>query len=469
MNAGMNQRMDYKSYLKFVFELSLHNYGENYWKSPLMINNIWISDLFLKVSTNRVDKSINYLLDLKEYLRELVRYSFLKVESTLVKIAFGLNSSPGGYANMVFTFVDERCFANGIYSDVFTGKLVEELKDDVLRIPVFVKLNWVKKIRFYRYLKINNIPTYLAIHNIRYPRYNKSLFKKTVVLNDIDFTNNFYNDYIKFKSRGMSTNIGFEEFGEFDLSAVTNVYYPFENQIWERVLCNSLHNNQTFHGKVIGLQNAPLTLLSLRYILPYNWEEYFPHPDIIISRDEISFHRLKDNWGTRCVISKGSNQRKFIKMHNRELKQHKNIFVALSIGVAESTALLNFIDKNRLNEKTYNVAFHPLLPNRLKSLLIKLSEDSEYVKMVKYDIGLETNGYVMSTTSTALLEGLYNGLRPLKFIHHSFVSASPLDFDQEYDEFVSFENLLELENLIKNEKFDRNTLEVQKLLEGLLD
>lgn len=434
-----------------------------------MVNNIWISDLFLKVSSNRPDTKSNSFLEIKGYLREITRYIALKIESSLAKIAFGLDSDPSGYENVVLTFVDERCFKDGLYNDVFTGKLIENLEGKTLIVPVFVKLNVLKKTRFYHYLYINKIPIYLAIHNIRLPKYFRTLQPKRVIVNGIDFTRNFLNESYGLKFRGISTDRGFESFSEFDLTGVKKVYYPFENQVWERYLCNSIRLNKTFQGNLIGLQNAPVSLLSLRYIFPDNWNKYFPHPDEIIARDEMSYRRLKVHWSNRCLVRKGSNQRKFIKLEKSQGEHNRDIFVALSIGVSESTALLNFIEFNCLSGATYYVAFHPLLPHSLKRSLIKLSGTKSHIQMVNYENGLKCCGYVMSTTSTALIEGLYNGLTPLKYVHDSFVSASPLDFNEKYDDYVSFESLWELNRLINNVDFHKKTQDVRKELKQLID
>ena len=469
MNAGGRQRRTYKSFLKSVFELSTDHYGENYWKSPLMVNNIWISDLFLKVTSNLVDTKINSYLQINGYLRELMRFAALKLESSLVKFIYGLATCPIGYENIVLTFVDERCFSNGLYNDVFTGKLIETLEGKTLVIPVFVKLNLVKKIQFYSYLKRNNIPTFLAIHNVQLPKYKKSAKINKVIINGFDFTSNFKNEARRLAFAGNSTDIGFEAFKKFDLTGVINIYYPFENQIWERYFCDSIQNNKTFLGDLIGLQNAPVSFLSLRYIFPDNWTKYFPHPNKIIARDEVSYQRLMDFWGDKCLVIKGKNQRKFIKLDRKALVNKQDIFVALSIGVQESTVLLNFLDDNRIPQKTYRVAFHPLLPRRLRRVLVKLSAENDHISLVDYEDGLMSCGYVLSTTSTALVEGLYNGLKPLKLVHNSFISASPLDFEPIYEEFVSFEDFADLKCLLSNKTFEERTVNARRYLLELLD
>ena len=434
-----------------------------------MVNNIWISDLFLKVTSNRIDTKISPNYEVKGYLRELARYVFLKLESSLVKTFFGFYKYPKGYENIVLTFVDDRCFTEGLYNDVFTGKLIQKLKGGVLIVPVFVKLGVVKKVQFYWYLRRNDIPVYLALHNVRFPKYNKFSHPERVVFNGIDFTKNFQNEVSRLAFRGISTDAGFETFEEFDLEGVRKIYYPFENQVWERFLCDSVRRNSSFRGELVGLQNAPVSLLSLRYIFPDNWNKYFPSPNEIVARDEISYRRLTHHWGKRCFVSKGTNQRKFIKIEKMRTEQSSDIFVALSIGVAESEALLKFIEVERIPGITYFVAFHPLLPQGLKRSLIRLSENVGQIKVVNYENGLRRCGYVMSTTSTALVEGLYNGLTPLKYVHDSFVSASPLDFNLDFDDYVSFGNVVELKKILNRSDITKKTEDVRKELKLLLD
>ena len=208
--------------------------------------------------------------------------------------------------------------------------------------------------------------------------------------------------------------------------------------------------NKTFRGQSVGLQNAPVSLLSLRYILPK--VATYPAPDIIVARDNPSLSRLSQFWSDHSEVILGSNYRETIDLtENNRNRDAKSIFIPLSIGFNETKSLLAFLrSENGLQGYDILICVHPLLSSKLKKKVKDLVNAFDNVNHCSYQHGIKQSKYVMSTTSTALVEGLNNGLVPLQFTNDSFVSASPLDKFPEFENKVSFSSYSELNRILKS-------------------
>ncbi|MDB4127661.1 hypothetical protein N9594_00765 [bacterium] len=477
------QKKNLDAYLSFIFNYSKKHHPGEYWLSPVVANNIWISDIFLEITkrgcsreNSKFNSKIIFLHGLLNlilgFFREIARFICLKVFFILFKFIKGRTLGFKQRRYIIFTFIDDRCFATGAYKDVFTGSIVNRYSvKEVLIIPVFIKTS-IKNIKlFLRDAKNTEKNIHLLSREITFPSVQWIKFPTSPVLFDgIDVSDLLLKEISKYSFRGLSTDLAFKKIGGYNLSKVEKIFYPFENQNWERCLCASLKLNPSFNGVSIALQNAPASLLSLRFTLPKISISDFPAPDIIIARDKVSLGRLRDSWGSLSSVQKGENQREFLDLKDQRQNVKKDsIFVPLSIGERETQSFIKFLrESNKISGFHLYLCEHPLLPTNVKDELIKLVESNENMDMVDYRYGMKNCEYVMATTSTALLEGLTNNLIPLQFVSDDFVSASPLDILNGLEELVSFRNWHELSSILSLKNLRSKCLNYKKEIETLM-
>jgi hypothetical protein len=486
-------------YIEFIDSFERERVGSNWWKSRLSGKNPWISKFYLRfcqvklvekilAENTKLDnififieeesvfdtlkvllnnKSINFRekifknrVNAKLYfigiLKRIMSFFKYSAEYLFHKIISINNNNFYENSVYVFTFLDSRCFKEKKFIDPFLGNFINKINLDknISFIPVLVNTSIKNILTFKRWVKKNN-------HSFKFlpTLYNPLITIKKLIDDKPFFTNT------KIKFLGVSVNYLInkeilEEWSDFslnnffvqELSKKINytlqkklIIYPFENQIWERLMIRNMSNK--FNNKIYGIQNAPAPSLSTRFFVSKSNTYDFPLPDLIFVNGKLSYD-IFCKYYEKNILKVSSHFRKinFSPNLDKERIYKKNIFVACSISVNESLELILFVFKSleRKSNFVVNIYPHPLAKFDYSKFLLKLKVNNNFRIGNDYNSDMNNNGFLIFDSSTAGLEGLLNGLTPI-FVSHKFsLNVNPSEFDLE-----STKTVYELDDLPK--------------------
>ena len=512
-------------YIEFIDSFERERVGSNWWKSRLSGKNPWISKFYLRfcqvkliekilaentkldnififveedsvydtlkllLNNNSIDfiekifkNRVNAKLYFIGILRRIMSFFKYSAEYLFYKI-ISINSN-NFYENSVyvFTFLDSRCFKEKKFTDPFLGNFIKKinLNKDISFIPVVVNTSIKNIFTFKRWVKKNN-------HSFKFlpTLYNPLITIKKL----IDDKPIFINTKIKFLGVSVNYLINkeiLEEWSDFNLNnffveviskKINNrvkkklIIYPFENQIWERLMVKSFNDNT--NNKILGIQNAPAPLLSTRFYVSKKNNYNFPLPDFIFVTGILSY-KILSKFYDKNILKISSTFRKInsISATKSEISGKKHIFVACSISIIESLELILFVYQSLMDNKNIivNIYPHPLAKFDYSKFLNKLKVNDNFIIGNDYNLDLKNNDFLIFDSSTAGIEGLLNGLSPIFVSHRFSLNVNPSEFDlestkiiYERDElsfFINSKNKNNNNSKIALKYFDANTKDV---------
>jgi len=473
-------------YIEFIDSFERERLGDDWWQSRLSGKNPWISkfyirfcqvkliekilaeiskldNIFILVEEDSVFTTLKLMLNNNSinfrekvfkskantklyfigFFRRIMSFFKYSIEYFLYNI-ISLNINKF-YDNSVYvyTFLDSRCFKENKFSDSFLGDFIKKINLDkkISFIPVVVNTSIKNIFIFKSWVKNNN-------HSLKFL---PTLFNPFTILNRLIFNRPIYtNAEITFSGirvRHLLNKEIIEEWSDFslnnffvqELSKKINytlqkklIIYPFENQIWERLMIRNMDNK--FNNKIYGIQNAPAPSLSTRFFVSNSNTYDFPLPDLIFVNGKLSYN-IFCKYYEKNILKISSHFRKINSSQNIEKERIyiKNIFVACSISVNESLELILFVFKslNRKNNFVVNIYPHPLAKFDYSNFLLKLKVNDNFRIGNDYNSDMNNNDFLIFDSSTAGLEGLLNGLTPI-FVSHKFsLNVNPSEFDLE--------------------------------------
>lgn len=496
-------------YIEFIDSFERERVGGNWWESRLSGKNPWISKFYLRFCQVKLVEKIlaentkldnififveegsvydtlklilnNNSIDFREkifknranaklyfigILRRIMSFFKYSTEYFFYKIiSLNINNF---YENSVyvFTFLDSRCFKEKKFKDPFLGNFINKinLDKDISFIPVVVNTSIKNIFTFKRWVKKND-------HSFKFlpTLYNPLTTIKKLILDKPKFTNT------KMKFLGISVNYFInkeilEEWSDFNLnnffvdiiskkinSRVKKklIIYPFENQIWERLMVKSFNDN--LNNKILGIQNAPAPTLSTRFYVSKKNTCNFPLPDFIFVTGILSF-KIFSKFYNKNILKISSTSRKInsISTIKSEISGKKNVFVACSISIKESLELILFVYQSLMDNKNImvNIYPHPLAKFDYSKFLNRLKVNDNFIIGNDYNSDMKNNDFLIFDSSTAGLEGLLNGLTPIFVSHRFSLNVNPSEFDLESTKIVYERD--ELSFFIKNTNKNNN-------------
>ena len=385
-------------------------------------------------------------LILKGIIRRAIVIPFYLIRAMSLKISF-INFSNNNFLEnkvFVFSFLDNRCFNNNNFEDPFLANFLKKINitSKISYIPVINNISSKKLLIFKNWLKENR-------NSVTFLPYYLSFFGS---FSEIINTRLFYNSKNKFLS---DVNLNFlinrerlEEWSEFSLQnflirKVSNnikstshkklIIYPFENQIWERNMLSVFQNDNQI--LIYGVQNAPAPKLSIRYFVSKSLVKHLPLPNLIFVTGNISYENLLPFYGNN-ILKKISSSRKIVNNLKKSVcgSLSKNIMVACSISVPESIQLINFVFNGLNNINKYNITIvpHPLSKFNYSKYLKTINVPHNFHLSKDYSFTLNNSKYILFNSSTAGIEGLLNGLVPIRIFNEYMLSVNPIEFDNKY-------------------------------------
>ena len=426
-----------------------------------------------KIENLYTKQNIGSKLILKGIIRRASVIPFYLIQAIKLKLIFSDFSNKNFLDNkvFVFSFLDNRCFVNDNFEDPFLAKFLKKINitSKISYIPVINNISSKKLLIFKNWLKKNrNSVTFLSYH-----------FSLNGLFSEISNSRLLCNSKNKFLS---DVNLSYlinrerlEEWSEFSLQnfllrkvsknikRISNkklIIYPFENQIWERNMLSVFQNDNQV--KIFGIQNAPAPKLSIRYFVSKSLIKYLPLPNLIFVTGNISYDNLSPYYGGE-ILRKISTSRKIVidsKKSFSESKQ-KSIMVACSISVPESIQLINFVFNSLRKSNNFNITIvpHPLSKFNYLKYLKTINAPANFRLSRNYSFTLNNSKYILFDSSTAGIEGLLNGLVPVRISNEYMLSVNPIEFDNIYTKYAyTHKDLITILN--SNEEIDNDAINV---------
>ena len=486
-------------YISFIDKNEEKDYKSDWWKTRLSGKNPWISKFFLRFCQIKVienllklsnsksnililveEKSVYYSIisllkkenfnhteliknfDLdyinlifKGVLRRFYSCLYYPIKFLTIKLFFSSFWTKKFISNNVFTysFIDSRCFDSNGFSDPFLGKFLKKinLNRGISFVPVLTNISLKKLLIFKKWIHKNKYSVRFPIEDFSLKFYFK-LFSLPKTTSKVFFCGINVAPLINYER--------YEEWSNFSLhnelisnltKKISNsnhnklILYPFENQIWERYMLSEFYGSAK-KNYVIGLQNAPSPKLSTRFFCSNKTKNNVPIPNSILTTGLISYENLINFWPKK-LLRKFSSSRKLIKKINNNIDS-KNIMVACSISYIEAIELIMFCVNTFKNlDFKINIVPHPLSKFNYNKLLSKLNLSNNFTINLDYKAVMLKSKFILFDSSTAGIEGLMNGLVPIRIAHKHSIHVNPSEYETKYSHVVYEKK--ELLNIIK--------------------
>lgn len=498
-------------YLEFIDGFEKTNLNSKWWQSRLSGKNPWVSKFYLRFCQLQF---INYyLIERQKNLQAkplLIVVDDIAIYDSLIKIfrslkmnvvtstldrnnswrIKGLVRRTGGLFKYFLdkfkarkwfgkqkrvkarvigtTFTDSRSYRGNVYADPFIGNIVKEIKEDVegiLFLPIIFdfKANDLGKIR--KWIDGEGHSMQLPIQFVSYLQiikiYVQNSFGRVKKVKNVSFEGIDVSELINEERR--------EEWGDYNLQLpilekaskrIQQLHnpdlliIPFENQLWERTLIDAFKKVNS-KAKLIGFQNAPAPLLSLRYFNSVEHKEEIPSPDIVVVNGAVSFENFQNNFGKNTKLIKSSSSR--VNATTEGSHNEKNdlgstkIMVACSISVNESIELISFVFKAMKNLREFEISIvpHPLAHFDYSALLEKMPSSNIQLAENAFVEVFDQASIVVFDSSTVGLQAIQHNKRAINVCHSHSIHVNP----NEYDTKIS-KNVFEPKELLRIAKMD---------------
>lgn len=484
-------------YLNFVDGFEQKQLGDQWWKSRLSGKNPWISKFFLRfcllkvaqlvildlesedrnedflivVDDEAIYLSLQSLLEMSPlswtgsdasaklkrnrkqarktaWLRRILALPKYFMDKYLANKWFGKTELNDKVDIIGATFTDARSYRGGEYRDPFVGNILNEVKDKTSGIVLFpiifdfkfndrsLILNWTKKNNFHMFLPVQFV-SYFKIVQLYFKAVFKSYKRATQVLFEGMDVSNLINterreEWAEFQLQLPILSQAFQRIAkDYDPSVMI---IPFENQLWERSVVKTLKRAKP-EIKILGFQNAPASLLSIRYFNSFEIGNQVPLPDTVLANGQVSFENLEKNYPEKVELIKSSsiraNAEKSI-MHKFDSSKPKNVMIACSISVNESIELINFVVKacRGLEACDVSIVPHPLAKFNYKEFVKNLEIENVIITEKGYDYEFQQADVVVYDSSTVGLEALQKGKLVVNVCHTCSLYVNPNEYDE---------------------------------------
>jgi hypothetical protein len=218
--------------------------------------------------------------------------------------------------------------------------------------------------------------------------------------------------------------------------SVDTVIYPYENQIWEKVLCTAMRE---FHPSayLIGYQHSAISRMYLNYFFSKRETSIMPLPDRIVTNGR----RIKDafvesGYPKEKVVQGGAVRYAYLlepKMvtHRRE-KGKPVVLVTSSIGKFEAMELIWKVFKAFEHQNKYQILIkcHPAMPFEKISQHLKVKLPAHFTVSEKPVAELLKESDVVLYTGTATcVEAIALGVSVVHVESDLMIDLDPLDFE----------------------------------------
>jgi hypothetical protein len=216
--------------------------------------------------------------------------------------------------------------------------------------------------------------------------------------------------------------------------SVDTMLYPYENQIWERVLCTAMRRFFP-HTYLIGYQHSSISRMYLNYFISKLETDIIPFPDRVVTNGKYTRDLfVESGYPAKKVVQGGAVRYTYLlesKISARHREGSPVVLVTPSIGMFEAMELIWKVLKAFEHRNDYRVLIkcHPDMPfERISEhLRIKLPDhftvsDSPFADLLK------GSDVLIYTYSTTCIEAIASGIPAVHVESDLTVDLDPLDF-----------------------------------------
>jgi hypothetical protein len=342
--------------------------------------------------------------------------------------------------NYIYSWIENRTFdKDGNFNEIY----LKGLSDFKAKDPFMTFCPNSTKIEYYHRLNlIQHKATGLAVFSRKfYPfklinkfvRFNLNLkFNSYNLKNILSYENLIENSYASF----LTIRKDYESWLDFFASASGNLFYPFENQPWEKIMLLAARKNNT-QVKTIGYHHISIHKMLLSNYSTEKELTYLPLPDILITNSQTNLVHYKAQFKEKTHVMDGGALRAPV-MNKLSQRKTNVIGVMLSTMRTSTMELIYNLINNNIKSYKFLVKPHPDLP----------VDDSEFPENVMlYKDSLDTFyasvDAVVYSNSTAGIEAYSLGLPVFRFVTQVIdFKSGELDFSpiaiKSYEEITNY-------------------------------
>ncbi|MFH2011555.1 MAG: hypothetical protein ABIJ37_02435 [Pseudomonadota bacterium] len=327
---------------------------------------------------------------------------------------------------LMYTWVEDRSFADGHFTDIYLGKLKTFYETKGLRTVFVISPEIPPRFMDKIYRSGEIIPTllFISLADIISSFFHSVSFKWAKALPDFcgfDLHPVFENEKIKEKGKlcyYIALYYGFYNFfKETDINCKA-IIYPFENQPWDKMAIMGMQKAES-SSKMIAYQHTVVPCFLLNYFLGENEKGIHPEPDIIVANGDTWARVLKKS-GFTCPIYNGGSLR-YSKSEKKEGdvrndKKEQSILVLFSPVLSYTLDLIFYLKRRPWGDKKFLLKPHPDMPEKIVRKYAGTLPDNFIFIKGPLDEWFDKVGWAIHVGTTAAIECLMNGITVYKYI-----------------------------------------------------
>jgi len=200
-----------------------------------------------------------------------------------------------------------------------------------------------------------------------------------------------------FGTTAISNSIYYSFFQRYfrENSNVKYVYYPRENQAWEKIMLKTVDKNAI----TIGNLHAALKFWDLRL---YYSNTYYPQFFTVFSKKVFDFLKERKFLKNENFFHVESLR---LKSFNKNTRERKALLVVLDYDYEKSIEMIEILENNKILEKNIQIRFrpHPSSYERIKKTFPKLKYDRNQL-----EISISKHSHFFCSNNTSLSLELFN-------------------------------------------------------------
>lgn len=384
------------------------------------------------------------------------------------------------YKSVIRTYFDFRCKGpDGKLREEYFGQFAADLSKEGALLVVY-KLLYPKDLKSFQELRSKQAdfdsclleefltPFSLIKAMLRFS-FSKIKLKKKYFYRKRDITGLLQKMIDKdfYSLRGVDVFIEYEAAKKIMALKPKRLYFPYENQTWEKVYPLARRDTQSVETKIIGFQHTSISYKLIMHF-PALIERDLPlFPDKILTVGRICRQLLKEKAHYPCDIIEGAALRhtKYavggnfnIKAPHKELR--KRIAYAFSYDLSKyRSIILAFLGVFKGSSITVFLKIHPDYNENdvLKSLRIELSDNIKLAQKTPWSSIYESVDCVLYDDNTLGVEGMINGVKTFMLdVSEPIYEISRMHYFSEWPSSIDMAGLERLKFEIENGTFNLN-------------
>lgn len=382
------------------------------------------------------------------------------------------------YKSVIRSYFDFRCEgADGKLREEYFGPFAVDLAKEGALLVVY-KLSYSKDLKFFSELNRKQpdfdscllesflTPFSLARSVFRFS-FSKIKLKKKYFYRQKDITGLLQKmiDRDFYSLRGIDVFIEYEAAKNIMKLKPKRLYFPYENQTWEKVYPLARREVNASDVKIIGFQHTSLSYKLIMHF-PAVAERDLPlFPDKILTVGRMFKQLLKEKAHYPCAIVEGAALRhaKYVKENSFNIKEphkqlQKKIAYAFSYDLSKyRNIIITLLDVFKDSSIRLYLKIHPDYDENdvLNSLQIELPENIKLAQKIPWSVIYDSVDCILYDDNTLGVEGMINGVKTFMLdVSEPIYEINRMHYFNEWESSIDIEGLKRLKFEIGNGTFN---------------